>query len=274
MTGLNAHNCAHSTPPGMTDPKPGDVLSFDFPELPDTLASMVAGERQIPRMTVTLPENYSDNGRFPLLVFLLPYGCGELHIPTREVIGARDFVCAHLPVFKRTYNKNEPYRGIIVSMEDFETLSHAFRVMLGKLFSVVPNIDPERSAMGGFSNGGFATAVLLAGQDDFTLCHFRSYFFVEGNAPLVANVLHKPAMKRNRYLVMRGDKLAGVPVHEARVHIDHALRYCAQEYELDFTFVVMRGAGHELPDEYAAQIGQWIRGEPLPESGTEQQETH
>jgi predicted esterase len=241
--------------------EPNGMLSFEFPELPDTLATMLTGERQAPRFTATLPENYSPSGKFPLFVFLLPYGRGEPHSPTREVIGPSDFICVHLPVFKRTVDRNEPWRGLLVSMEDFETLSCAFRVMLGELFAAVSNIDPERSAIGGFSNGGYATAVLLAGQDDFILHHFRSFFFVEGNAPLAANVLHKPSMKRNRYLVMRGDKLAGDPVHEARVHIDRALEYQAKEHSLDFTFAVMHGAAHELPDDYAAQIGRWVRSE-------------
>jgi hypothetical protein len=87
-------------------PEPNGTLSFEFPELPDTLATMLTGERRLPRFTATLPENYSPDGKFPLFVFLLPYGRGELHAPTREVIGARDFICVHLPVFKRTYDKS------------------------------------------------------------------------------------------------------------------------------------------------------------------------
>lgn len=244
--------------------EPGATLHFEFPELPDTLASMVTGDYQPPRLAATLPENYDPNGRFPLLVFLLPYGRGEEHPPTRDLIGKQDFICVHLPTFKRSHDKDEPARGILVSMGDLQAASHAFRTMLQKLFEAVPNIDPERSAIGGFSNGAFATAMLLAGQDEFVLHHFRSFFFVEGANPLAANVLHKPAMRRNRYLVMRGNDFNGAAVREAEFHLDLALSLFAREYGLDLTLIVMDGAKHEFPDEYAAQLGQWLRGEKLP----------
>lgn len=241
----------------------GSTLCFEFPELPETLASMVAGESQPARLTATLPENYSTEGTFPLLVFLLPYSRGEVHTRTRVLIGWRDFICVHMPTFKLDYDRNEPCRGILVSMDDFQTVSHVYRVMLQKLFDSVPNIDFERSAMGGFSNGGLTTAMLLAGQDEFILHHFRSFFFVEGANPLAANVLHKPAMRRNRFLVMRGDDFNGAAVREAEFLLDRALALVATEYQLDFTFVVMRGVKHEFPEEYEAQLGHWLRGEKL-----------
>jgi predicted esterase len=53
----------------------------------------------------------------------------------------------------------------LVTIDDFETVSRAYRVMLQELFDTVPYIAPERSALGGFSNGAHTTALLLAGQD-------------------------------------------------------------------------------------------------------------
>ncbi len=63
----------------------------------------------------------------------------------------------------------------MVSMDDFDTISQAYRAMFTKLFEAVPNLKPERSALGGFSNGGHTTGVLLAGQDEFILDHFRLF---------------------------------------------------------------------------------------------------
>lgn len=243
--------------------EPCATLSFEFPNLPRTLASMVTGEDRPVRMSATLPRNYSAEGKFPLLVFLLPYGRGEVHTPTRELIGGDDFICVHLPTFKRVYDSSEPCRGILVTLDDFETVSNAVRTMLQELFAIVPNIAPERSAMGGFSNGGLTTALLLAGQDDFVLRHFQSFVFVEGADLLAANVLHKQAMKGKRFLVLRGDDFNGAAVREACFLLDRALALFAQEYQLDLTFVAMNGAKHEFPDHYAAQVGRWIRGEPI-----------
>lgn len=244
--------------------EPNATLSFEFPDLPDTLATKMTGEKQPARLTAELPENYSSDGKFPLFIFLHGGhgGHGKPHPVTREIAGKRDFICVTLPLFKRTFDTNE---GALVSMDDFQTVGHAYRIMLQKLLDAVPNITPERSGLGGFSNGAHTTAVLLAGQDEFILRNFRSFFFVEGASPLAANVLQKLAMKRNRFLVLFGDQSKGEPVREALILVNRSLEYSAQERQLHFTSIVMRGAGHEMPPKYAAQIGQWVRGEKFPE---------
>lgn len=245
--------------------KPDAVLQWDFPDLPETLASMLTKERKPARLTAQLPENYSRDGKFPLFVFLHGGhgGHGEPHPVTREIIGPRDFICVTLPLFKRAYDEKE---GALVAMDDFDTIRRAYGIMLQRLLDEVPNITPDRSALGGFSNGGHTVAVLLAGMDGFTLDHFRSFFFVEGASPLAANVLQKLVMKRNRFLVLYGDQLPGVATHEALVLVCRSLGFAAQERQLDLTTVVMRGAGHEMPPNYAAMIGQWVRGERLLEA--------
>jgi len=58
------------------------------------------------------------------------------------------------------------------------------------------------------------------------------------------------------------------PLHEGFVLIARSLSYLAQERQLDFTSIMMRGAGHEMPTKYALQLGQWMRGEKLPELET------
>ena|ERR1051325_7760308 len=178
------------------------VLSFDFPNLPDTLMTLSNGEKKPARLTAQLPENYSRDGKFPLFIFLTGGGGGrgDAQPSARELVGTRHFVCVNLPQFKRSYSTNEAFRGVVISMEDFATVSGAYRTMLQKLLDIVPNITPQRSTLGGFSNGANTTAVLLAGQDEFILRHFDSFFLIEGGfGPLNANILQKPAMKRCRF---------------------------------------------------------------------------
>jgi hypothetical protein len=245
--------------------EPNAILRFDFPDLPDTLATMSSGQRQRARLTAQLPANYSRDGKCPFFVFLNggDGGRGDSLPLDRRTVGSNDFICVNLPLFKHTND------GALISMDDFSTLSRCYRVMLQRLFDEVPNVTPERSTLGGFSNGAHAVGVLLAGQDEFVLSHFRAFYFAEGGfGPLASNALRKTAMKPCRFLLLRGDKAdddtaESKAEREHNTHLAQALELEAQEHHLDFTSVVMRGHGHELPSEYNTLLGQWVRGETL-----------
>ena len=230
---------------------------LEFPGLPDTLATMSTGQRQPPRLTVRLPANYSREGKFPLFAFFNGNdgGRGDSLPRDPKTIGSNDFICASLPLFKRAFEKRD---GVLVTVDDFETAGRAYQIMFQKLLDTVPNIAPERSALGGFSNGAHMTALLLAGQDDFILSHFRAFYFVEGGNPLAANALHRAVLKPCRFLLMCGD--------EGNDYLTPAVEARARECGLDFTFVTMRGTGHEFPLKYQRLLGQWIRGERLSET--------
>lgn len=251
--------------------EPNATIRLDFPDLPDTLATAGSGERQPARLTATLPTNYTREGKFPLFIFLNGGDGGRgdgLPVPRQQVV-PRDFICVSLPLFKHAYNTND---GGLVSMEDFPTVSRCYRTMLQRLFDSVPNITPERSTLGGFSNGAHTIGILLAGQDEFILSHFRAFYFAEGGfGPLAANVLRKTAMKPCRFLLLRGDKAdddrpESKAEREHNTHLAQALEFKAQKHHLDFTSIVMRGHGHELPSNYITLLGQWVRGEKLSDS--------
>ena|ERR1051326_286066 len=251
--------------------EPNALVSFEFPALRDTLMTMSSGEKQPPRLSAELPENYSRRGKFPLFIFLTGGGGGrgDSKPSARELVGAHDFICVNLPQFKRYLNTNEPFRGLVISPEDFDAVSRAYRTMLQKLFDTVPNITAKRSTLGGFSNGANTTAVLLAGQDEFILKHFDSFFLIEGGfGPLTANILQKPSMKRCRFLVLRGDAPEDEHpgVRESNDYLARSLESAAREFQLDFTSVLMQGTGHALPTKYGILLGKWVRGEKLPSS--------
>lgn len=248
--------------------EPNAQWSLYFPELPDTLATMWSSQRQPARLTVQLPANYSRDGKFPLFVFLNggDGGRGDTLPLDRRTVGSNDFICVNLPLFKHTDSTNDDRE---ISMDDFQTLSQCYRVMLQKLFDKVPNIMPKRSALGGFSNGGHAVGVLLAGQDAFILSHFRAFYLAEGGfGPLAANALRKDAMKPCRFLLLRGeraddDTAKSKGEREHNTHLAQALELEAQEFNLDFTVVTMRNIGHDLPRKYQAILGAWVHGESV-----------
>lgn len=241
--------------------QPGALLQLKFPDLPPTLAALSSEDKQPALLTAVLPENYSADRKFPIFLYL--HGGaggrgseGDLALG-RSVIGSKDYICVVMPLFKQKLDITEPARGLMVSMDDIGVISTSYRAMLEKLKTVVPNITSEGSVLGGHSNGAHTTGVLLAGQDSFTLESFDTFYLHEGGlGPLFANVLQKQSMKKPRFLVMIGGKGPFIP-------FGFLLERMTAQGGFKFTFVSMEGYGHEQPKEYLAQIGQWVRGEPL-----------
>jgi predicted esterase len=184
-------------------------------------------------------------------------GRGDRQGIGRAIVGSRDFICVNLPLFKRAYNTND---GELVSVDDFQTVSGAYRVMLQKLIDAVPNITPERSAFGGFSNGAHTTGLLVAGRDEFILHHFQAFYFAEGGAFLAANAFQNHSMKQLHFLFLHGDYSGSSPGIEGYGFRNLAIEHFAKTEKLDFTTVVMHNTGHEFPPKYMAIAGQWIRG--------------
>lgn len=244
------------------------IIRFEFPELPKTLMGMATGEKKPALLTMQLPENYSTNAEIGLLVHLDGGrgGWGDRLGEGRSITGGRDFVCVNLPLFKRALDKKEIHDGLLIGTDDFEVISRAYRVMLKKVFDTIPNIKQERCVMGGFSNGAHTTGVLMAGQDEFILSHFRTFYLVEGGVgPLAGNVLHKAPMKRCRFLLLNGDQVKDKSRDEPSRQFASGVVLVAQKHNLDLTSIAMRGYGHELPAPYMKLVGNWIRGEKLPE---------
>ncbi len=254
-----------------SDPKaltPGQVLEFEFPQLPASLDAVSKGIARFPQMTARLPDNYTRDREFPVFVYLIGGAGtnGDDRALGDYVIGRNDYVCVSLPLFKRALDTSESNRGLMVSMDDFAVISSSYRTMLTTLFEAVPNLTARGSVFGGHSNGAHTTGVLLAGQDDFLFRHFEGFFLHEGGiGPLFANVLHKGPMKRSRFLVMMGGGSPGADAARTSAfqRLPSVLREMTERMRLNFTFVTMEGYGHEQPPEYLSVIGQWSRGEPL-----------
>jgi hypothetical protein len=255
--------------------KPGAVIQLSFPELPPTLCAQARTNPAPAMLTAQLPDNYTTNGRWPLFVFLAGgIGAkGDSAFHARKIIGPRDFIAVSMPLFQRAFNPQEFLGGVAICVDDFETLRNAYRTMLGKLMQTVPGIVAERSTLGGSSNGGHATALLIAGQDEFTLKHFRQFYFVDGGAQFLAPFgLNAPALAKCRLLLLRADQghqvsfPGGATSWDVRPSLDKifdAVNDMARARGLDWTQVVMRGRKHGFEPEFQAVVGQWVRGEKM-----------
>jgi len=259
--------------------EPNAKIGFEFPDLPETFYSKSTHENHPAMLSAQLPENYTRDAKFPIFVFLEGGNGGRGDSSTaRSIVGPRDFITVSLPLFRDGSGTPPPAipglsfnTSFMVNMNDAPALSGSYRIMLQKLFDAVPNITTERSALGGFSNGAHATGALLVSNDEFILGHFTAFCLFEGGLDLALHpeALRQPAMKRCRFIMLFGDHDDDPKLQMGRAMIGEPLIRQLQEkasaLNLDFTRIVMHGYGHKMPPEYRNLLGNWVRGEKLPE---------
>lgn len=257
LAGLTSHVTAQEA----TGLKPNAALHFEFSELPNTLAGMVAGKPRVAALDAILPSNYTPEGKFPLFVYLKGGSGGpdDSGAMAREIVGPDDFIAVQVPLFKKT---QVPGRTLPVLIEDLPILSIAYRTMFEKLAAAVPNIDWERSVIGGHSNGAHTLSVLLAANDEFLMRHFHAFWLHEGGFQLLPAAIRP---KGGRFLVlMADDGMTGISEPRQLMLDQMALiERQAKLMKLELNTVVMRGYGHDVPPEYMRNVRQFARGEPL-----------
>lgn len=244
-----------------TDLKPNAALTYDFPELPNTLAGMVSGTTKVPRLGAILPSNYSKETKHPLFVYLKGGSGGPDDGGTmaRDIVGAEDFIAVQMPLFKTNQPKG---KTLPVMVEDLPVVSEAYRTMLERLATEVPNIDWDRSVIGGHSNGAHTLAVLLAGRDAFITEHFHAFWLHEGGFQLMPAAL---PVKGGRVLLLVADEAmtGGSEMRQLILDQTSLLERQAKLMKVAFQSVVMRNYGHDVPPEYMRNVRQFARGEPL-----------
>jgi predicted esterase len=244
--------------------QPGQEIEISFADagLPPTLYSMMEGEAVMPCVTVRLPDDYNSTNTYPLLVYVPGNDGGPKgNIYNAETIaGPRGWIVATLPLFKKSIDRSEPAAGIIISFEDYPVISKAYRTMLGRLFERIPNIDREKSAMVGFSNGSITIAVLVSNHDEFILSHFRNFCLVDHGMFHLAD-LHKSRARDCRFLLLVGDQEGlgrDVKIRQAQLQQD-----AWKLLGVDVTCQIMKDTGHEFNQPQMEIVGDWLRNEVM-----------
>lgn len=242
--------------------KPGKNIEITFPDadLPPILHTLRTGEKAIPTLTFRLPDDYDSTKTIPLLVYV-PGGDGGLKgniHNARTIAGANGWIVATLPLFKKTIDKSEPGGGIIISMEDIPVVSKCYKIMLGKLFETVPNIERDGSAMVGFSNGAITLAVLLSSHDEFILNHFKNFCMVDHGMFHLTD-LHKKGSRDSRFLILVGDKQDFG--RELKIQQSRLLQDEMKLLGINLSFEIMKDTGHEFREKQMALVGKWLRKE-------------
>jgi predicted esterase len=240
--------------------QPGQEVEISFADagLPPTLYSMMSGTGVTPCVTVRLPDDYNPTNTYPLLVYVPGNDGGPKgNIYNAEtIVGPRGWIVATLPLFKKSIDRSELAGGVIVCFEDYAVLSQAYRTMLGRLFEQIPNIDREKSAMAGFSNGSITIAVLVSNHDEFILSHFRNFCLVDHGMFHLAD-LHKSGTRDCRFLILVGDREGmgrDVKIRQARLQQD-----AWKLLGVNVTCQIMKDTGHEFNQPQMELVGEWLR---------------
>ena len=275
---------------------PNGYVHLQFPQLPDTFFTKTTGKKVPPQLEARLPSNYSKDGKFPLFVFLAGGNGGDAGVnstgETRLMIGDRDYICVSLPLFRKSLEPhatvasdfprdvpagvsralfakiiNNMWTTGIVTPADYDVINSSYAAMLAKLYEAIPNIDPARSVMAGFSNGAHTVGVLLAGKSPFVLGHFHSFCMVEGGIALALDPQKSltPELKNHRYLVLFGDggndqqgNIALARPSAIQVFKDFVERATACGF--DASLVIMQHTAHSFPPQYYPAVKQWAAG--------------
>ena len=232
-------------------------IEFGKNDLPLNLYSEFTGNIENSSLQYCLPKNYSNMKNYPLLVYVPGFhGHSGGNIENAMDIADRyECVVASLPLFKAKINRTEPGGGILIGYSDYSVMARAYNVMLERFFKVVPNIDSQKSAMVGFSNGAIAIAVLVSSHDEYILGKFQSFCFVDHGMFHLAD-LHKTPTKDRRFLILVGDKEdygRDLKIRGARLVQDsYQLLGCNIESR------VLQNTGHELTQGCKREIGTWV----------------
>ena len=242
--------------------QPGQEIEIPFADdgLPPTLYSMMNRTAVTPCVTVRLPDDYNPTNTYPLLVYVPGNDGGTKgNVYNAETItGPRGWIVATLPLFKKSIDRSEPAGGVMVSFEDYPVLSRAYHTMLGRLFETIPNIDREKSAMVGFSNGSITIAVLVSNHDEFILSHFKNFCLVDHGMFHLAD-LHKSRAHDCRFLLLVGDQEGlgrDVKVRQALLQQD-----AWKLLGVNVTCQVMKDTGHEFNQPQMEIVGEWLRND-------------
>lgn len=226
---------------------PGAAFTIPFPELPPPFYALYQNKDVKTRMTVFLPRNYDPARKHPLLIFLGGGDGGDAGNPgvARALSEERDFICVALPLFREKVPPKEPGNDrarILLQEADAKYAWPFYKQMLAKLEAAVPNIDPARRVLGGFSNGAHMTAYLINQTDGEAAARFSAFILGDGGGGL-----------------KRFDLLKGKPLLEV-CGLWRPKPEKANEAGVKLTIHIMAERKHAFPASEYPVVRAWLRG--------------
>ncbi len=221
-------------------PKPGETLTFDFPDLPKDFRGQPAACK------VQIPAGYDPAKPVGLMIFL-PGGEGGSGPGGASRLTKEDFVCAGLPYPEDGRN---PAQNNMVG--DFDKVWKYWQPMLAKLSETVPNLDPRLRVIGGFSNGGHAIDGVL-GEANFAK-FFTAFFLIEGGGALPSR--YSEARGKHCYVAWGEKSSAALNSEEVVRRAKRAGMIVVQS--------PMADTGHAFPESERQKVIDWLYKTVIP----------
>lgn len=215
-------------------PKPGETLTFDFPNLVKDMSGNPA------KFSARIPASYDPAKPVGLIVFL-GGGNGNSGPGGASGLSNGDFVCAGLPY--PDDGRNPAQNNMVGS---FDEVWDYWKPMLDKLEEAVPNIDPKLRIVGGFSNGGHAIDGLLS-EKEFAAA-FNAFVLIDGGGALGGN--YREVKDKHAYVAW-GSKSPN------RVNSENVVKR-AKRGRMVVVENEMEGVGHAFPAEEKTAVKKWI----------------
>jgi len=226
------------------DSKSDTTLVFSFPELPQTLYFKVKAEFPVTMASVYLPVDFNAAKKYPLILWIDggTGGAGDLAKYGPEKFGNKEFIIVNLPLFKDSLeslksDSSNYWNRLFITDHDSKANWSAYKPMLDRVLTTVPNVDHRNTFMGGFSNGGHVTATILNNYGKELKHYFTNFFFVEGGVGLKES----KTLNKTPILFLKGGKGKDwtKPGWEA-----------AQKSKAKITVKYMENVGHDFPKEF------------------------
>ncbi len=244
-------------------PAPGKVMRINFPDMPKSLLALATGNDIPTAVLVRLPDNYNSTDSFPLYVFLEGgYGGAgsEIGTPMQVSNGGDGVIVASFPLFKKHYDTTQRW-PFAVGFEDFDAVSAAYKTILDRMREIIPNIDPDRSILGGHSNGAKTIATLLSGLDENTLASFRGFFFIDDGLEWTGINRPNKLGDHHIFFLIGGGGTENDPWW--RKHFVNRVAFfqeSARELGMkNWKFETYDGVGHEFAQQYFAELRAWAK---------------
>ena len=226
--------------PGAPDPRAGQTLTYEFPDLIKDMAGNPA------KFSVKVPADYSADKPVPLFIFLAGAN-GSTSPGGASGLTRGDFLCAGLPY--PDDGRNPAQNNMVGS---FDEVWDYWKVMLAKLDEEFPNIDKRLRMIGGFSNGGHAIDGCLKEQEFAD--YFNAFILIDGGGALGRSYRSN---RGEHCWVAWGENSPNAANSE-----EVASR--ARRSGMEVVKSEMEGVGHAFPAEEKKRVTEWIYDVVLP----------